>query len=114
MSHFLWWLIGFAGVGGTIAIVAGFLIGWPVVIQFFIGTKIGRMLALIGAAVLAIGFALLKARSQGAAAERQRQKDENDAFLKEQAKRDAVIRGSTDAALDDRLREHPRKPGARP
>jgi type VI protein secretion system component VasK len=103
---FFWWWFGLVGIGGVILT----FMFWPLLA----GTKIGRMLLAIGAAVLGALAMLARARQQGADAERKRQEKRNADWIEKQKHRDADIAGSTDAALDDRLRDRSRNPGAGP
>ncbi len=66
---YVWWAIGTFGVGGAILLVAILIVGWPVVLQFFIGTKIGRGLLFVGG-LIATGFVIFaKGQAAGKAAE---------------------------------------------
>ena len=65
----IWWAIATFGVGGALLAVVILIVGWPVVLQFFIGTKIGRGLLFVGG-LIATGFALyVKGQAAGKAAE---------------------------------------------
>lgn len=100
----LWWAIGAFGVSGVLLMI----FGWPVII----GTKLGRMALAVGAGIAA-GFTLLaRARRQGADAERERQRKEDERFIEQDRQSDARIDRATDDELDRMLREPPKRPGA--
>jgi type VI protein secretion system component VasK len=103
---FFWWWFAFAGIGGTILAI----VFWPLIA----GTKIGRMLLAIGAAVLGALAMLARARQQGADAERKRQEKENADFLEAKRRRDADIDRLNRDDLERMLTDRSEQPGNRP
>lgn len=63
------------------------------VVTWFFGTRLGRWFALAGAVALALGIALLRARSSGrAAAEREQERQALDSLRSREATRDEIAR----------------------
>lgn len=95
--------MGTLGVGGTLFVIAGFVIGWPAVFAFLTGTKVGRvLLAAVGA--IAAGVAIYaKGTAAGKSAEDAKQaaqtKKETNAAAADSKRIDAQSDAATDADL---------------
>lgn len=90
--HLIWWAIGTLGIGGALFAGAVLFFTWPVVVQFFIGTKIGRALLFVGGLFVAAFAIFAKGEAAGKAAA---------AAKAEQARQDAIkARKNTDATVD--------------
>ncbi|MEK9752492.1 MAG: hypothetical protein VW338_04675, partial [Rhodospirillaceae bacterium] len=50
----LWLLLGGLGVTGALAVVAGIVLGWPVLVGALVGTPAGRWSVAAAAAVVAV------------------------------------------------------------
>lgn len=104
-AHLFWWAIGAFGVGGAALIACGIFLGWPVVLAF-LNTKLGRIVALIGAVLAAFVFVYGKGKSDGSAADKAKQEKENADFVNAQATRDAADAQLSDDQLNSRLRDN--------
>jgi len=63
-----WSIVWTLGIGGTIAVAAALFFFWP----FLVGTKFGRMLLAIGAAVAVVFAVFLKGVSKGTGIEKRK------------------------------------------
>ena len=109
MTGWIWWAIGAFGISGTILVIIGFAIGWPILIQFFIGTKIGRICLVIGAAILTAFGIYAKGQAAGRAAERARPKALTAKEVANAAAERVRIDALTDAQVDAELAQWSRK-----
>lgn len=73
--------------------------------EWFAGTKIGRIVGLIGLGLALIAFVYLKGRSAGKQVERENQREATDRFIKDKEKVDADIADDSDTAVRKRLRK---------
>lgn len=106
MSSWVWWAIGTLGLGGTLLVVAGFVVGWPVLL----GSKIGRIAIAVGLGVLAVlGFAAQQ-RAAGRAEERARLKALTEKEVAGAAAERRRIDSLTDNQVDEELSRWDRKP----
>lgn len=101
MTGWLWWLLGTLGIGGTIVLIVGFTVGWPVLI----GTRLGRIGLAIGAGIIAILGIYAKGRAEGRAAERARLKALTEREVADAAAERARIDALTDEQVDEELSE---------
>lgn len=99
-----WSVAGVLGIGGTIAAMFLFPAVLPIVLAF-LRTRTGQIVAGILAVLAALAGARLKGRSEGKAAERKRQEQDDEDFLANKRIRDAGFDGLSDDELDQRLRE---------
>lgn len=72
--------------------------------QWIAGTKIGRILGLVGAILLVLVIAFFKVKAMGRNEERERSKKATDKLIKTKEKIDAKIGSLSDSDLDKRLR----------
>lgn len=73
--------------------------------QWIATTKIGRIIGLIGAALIILTFAFFKVKAMGRNEERERIDKATDKLVKEKEKLNEEISGLSDAELDARLRK---------
>jgi hypothetical protein len=107
MSDLIWWAIGAIGLGAVLGAILIF--GWPVVVQFFLGTKIGRILLMVAAAIAAVFGVYLRGKAKGRAAERAKLKKLTEKEVSNAAKERKRIDGLTDAQVDKELAKWDRK-----
>jgi len=94
MSAFLDWLplilsiVGVIGVAGVLLLLGM----WPVVASFLIGTKLGRIILVIGAFLLALFWAYISGKRTGAKREIGKQKVRNFRAAQKRVNSDAKIR----------------------
>ena len=105
MSDLIWWAVGGFGLSGVLLVGAILIFGWPVIVQFFLGTKIGRILLMVAAALAAVFGVYLKGRSEGRAAERAKHEKQTKKEVAAGAKR----RKSIDALPDDEVKKRLRR-----
>ena len=89
------WIVGTLGIGGTILLIVGFTVGWPVLF----GTKLGRLALAIGAGLLAVAGVYAKGRAEGRAAERAKLK----ALVEKEVGVSAAERARIDALPDEQV-----------
>jgi hypothetical protein len=70
----IWWAVGTFGVGGILLIGAGLFFGWPIVI----GSRLGRAMIAVLAAIAAAFTLRAKWRGEGAKREREKQREASD------------------------------------
>jgi hypothetical protein len=109
MNDLIWWVVGVFGLGGALALGAVVIFGWPVVVQFVVGSKIGRILLTVVAAVIAAFGLYLKGRSEGRAAERARLKKITEREVSSAAWERKRIDALSDAQVDKELQKWDRK-----
>lgn len=107
-----WGLVATYGIATILLVAAAVIFGWPVFIQFFLGTKIGRLLGLIGGGFLAAILYGATQRREGTRAAEERQGKKDEKFIQEVDKRAAEIAASSDADVDSMLTDGTVKPGA--
>lgn len=86
-----------------------FIIMFASAFEWFAGTKIGRIVGLIGLTVGAIALVYYKGKRTGRAEEREANKEETDRLVKEKEKLDADIADDSDADHNRRVRPWIRK-----
>lgn len=79
--------------------------------EWFAGTKIGRIVGLIGLVLGAIAFVYYRGKRIGRNEEREANKEETEKLIKEKEKIDEDIANDSDADLDKRVRPWIRKRG---
>lgn len=111
----IWWLVGTFGVAGAVALVLTLLGLWPVVIAFFTKTWLGRILAIIFTAGIAVLIARAKGQREGVGLERKRQEKEDDRFIDQTKQKHSDIDRASDDDLDRQLRDgtQANRPGGR-
>lgn len=72
--------------------------------EWIAGTKIGRIVGLVGAVLIILTVAFFKVKAMGRDEERQRNKEATDKLIKTKEKIDAEISDLSDADRDDRMR----------
>lgn len=104
MSGWIWWALGTLGIGGTVLAIAGFTIGWPVVLAF-LKTRTGQVVS----ALVVVGFLIAAAFAKGeasgklkAAAEREKQRQK---AIKTRKQVDDETDDLSDTGVADRLRK---------
>ena len=103
MTRFILWGIGTAGIGGALLIVAGVILGWPVLLAFFTQTTIGRALLFVGG-LIATGFAIfVRGRAAGVADQKAKEQAQTAKEVKTAAADSARIDAQTDPEPDAEL-----------
>jgi hypothetical protein len=75
------------------------------IFQFLAGTKIGRIIGLVGAVLILLTFAFFKVKAMGRNEERERIDKATDKLIKKKEELDAEISSLSDADLAERLRK---------
>lgn len=105
----LWWIVGTLGVGGALALGAGLIFGWPVLLAFFTQTKIGRALAFVGGLILTGLLIFARGRAAGKADEQERQKVQTEKEVERAEQRSKAIDAKSDDEVDQELSKWDRK-----
>lgn len=83
----------------------GALLAFGTFFEWLVSTKIGRMIALVGAVLILLTIAFFKVKAMGRNEERERIDKATDKLVKEKEKLDEDISNLSNSELDKRLRD---------
>lgn len=102
IGNLFWWAIGTLGLGTTVLVVCGIVLGWPIVIAF-LNTKLGRIGAIVGAVLVGFVFVYGKGKSDGAATVKTQEAKANADYVAKQDASNVAVAALPESELDKLL-----------